>query len=269
MFKHLRKMYWKSRDHGHEIRFMLITMILLLGVIAGAGVITCGALGISVTISKSAPESDPKLASQSESEANEVEKPDGSGNPVASGSATTLSASGSASAGYMSTAEADQSTTATFQPSTLPGQISSPAAQTTTPTETSVDVSSLEQLLSFMSDSAYEDLKSQVVNLALSKGCQRATLLSDYQDAGESDFDVIKYVALEDGSVLSCQINLDRGGVNVSLSNKTEAVLEKEAKAKEKAAKSVEKKKKSRGKKSKSKKSKHKRSKKHRRSKKK
>lgn len=276
MFKHLRKLYWKSRDRGHEIRFMLIYMTLFLALIAGASVITCSALGISVTISRSDTESESRssidITSKSEPLSKNMNNSDISESFAVSGADYTLSVSGSASTvNEINSVEptADRTNYDVPLPSPLPGQISSPVVSTPSSTSTSedssVDVSSLEKLLSFMSDSAYEDLKSQVMDFALNKASHKARYLENYQDIGESDFDVIKYVALDDGSVLACRINLDRGGVSVSMSDKTEAILKKEAKTKDKAAKSIMKKK-TREKKSKSRKIKHKQSKKHKRS---
>lgn len=252
MFKHLRKLYWKSRDRGHEIRFMLIYMTLFLALIAGASVITCSALGISVTISRSDTESESRsstdITSKSEPLSKNMNNSNISESFAVSGADYTLSVSGSAStANEVKSVEQTADRTNYDSPisSALPGQISSPAistpAPTPTPADSSVDISSLEKFLSFMSDSAYEDLKSQVTDFALSKASHKARYLEDYQDIGESDFDVIKYVVLDDGSVLACRINLDRGGVSVSMSDKTEAILKKEAKAKEDKLKNAEK----------------------------
>ncbi|MBQ6538011.1 MAG: hypothetical protein IJL75_03810 [Eubacterium sp.] len=234
MFKGFRKMYWKSRDHGHEIRFILVTEFFI-------GLLIAGALTAWMLIDKQ------HLKNQSDP----TSEPVVSGSAVSGTSVSGTAVSGSGTGGDATSGSgvsADSiSGPATAAPSASPDQTDDPHASgtpydenpsqvITSTTVDGIDVSSMSQLLSFMSDSDYEELIHQVVALAKIHGSASATLLTDYQDIGETDFDVIKYVKLDDDTIISCNINLDRGGVGTTVSDKSLAKLKAEAKAKEKAS---------------------------------
>ena len=235
MLKHFRKMYWKSRDRGHEIRFILMTEFFI-------GVIIVAIFASISVYEKQHLEG----LGQSSVTGCAVSGEAVTGSSVSGTSVTGTGADGSASG-----------TAAT-------GSTGSETSETATIIE-DIDISSMTQLLSFMNDSDYETLIHQVIALAKIHGSNSATLLPNYQDIGETDFDVIKYVKLDDDTIIACNINLDRGGVGATVSDKSLTKLKAEAKAKEKASgtnakkskESTKKKSKHRSKKAKSKHRKH------------
>ena len=279
MLKHKRKMYWKSRDRGHEIRFILMTEFFI-GVI-----IVAIFASLSVYEKKHLEDLRQGFVTGSAVSGEAVTGSSVSGTAVI-GTGTDGSVSGTAATGSAGSpgseapktglSEAHSPDSATSDPTSTEGIYpgsTDPRDESSTDTPTSgnsttidgIDISSMTQLLSFMNDSDYDTLIHQVIALAKIHGSNSATLLPDYQDIGETDFDVIKYVKLDDDTIIACNINLDRSGVGATISDKSLAKLKAEAKAKEKASgtnakkakEATKKKSKHKSKKSKSKRKKH------------
>ena len=69
----------------------------------------------------------------------------------------------------------------------------------------SVDTTSLNTFLGFMSDTAYEDLKNQLIQICQDRKCRSVKKLTYQQTKA---FDVTSFVLLSDGSVYQCSYNL-------------------------------------------------------------
>ena len=65
----------------------------------------------------------------------------------------------------------------------------------------SVDTTSLNTFLGFMSDTAYEDLKNQLIQICQDRKCRSVKKLTYQQTKA---FDVTSFVLLSDGSVYQC-----------------------------------------------------------------
>ena len=138
-----------------------------------------------------------------------------------------------------------------------------------------VDTSGLSGYLAYMSDDAYERLKTMVAEKCVSIGVKTARKL-DYQTTGNTEYDVVGYIVLSEGAyadamqIVECDYNLKGDTVSLADSTYTEAEIEQmkveadeaedaEIAAKDKA-KDSDKSKKSKKKNAKSKKSKSKKS---------
>ena len=69
----------------------------------------------------------------------------------------------------------------------------------------SVDTTNLSTFLGFMSDTAYEDLKNQLIQICQDRKCRSVKKLTYQQTKA---FDVTSFVLLSDGSVYQCSYNL-------------------------------------------------------------
>lgn len=69
----------------------------------------------------------------------------------------------------------------------------------------SVDTTNLNTFLGFMSDTAYEDLKNQLIQICQDMKCRSVKKLTYQQTKA---FDVTSFVLLSDGSVYQCNYNL-------------------------------------------------------------
>lgn len=69
----------------------------------------------------------------------------------------------------------------------------------------SVDTTNLNTFLGFMSDTAYEDLKNQLIQICQDRKCRSVKKLTYQQTKA---FDVTSFVLLSDGSVYQCSYNL-------------------------------------------------------------
>ena len=69
----------------------------------------------------------------------------------------------------------------------------------------SVDTTNLNTFLGFMSDTAYEDLKNQLIQICKDRKCRSVKKLTYQQTKA---FDVTSFVLLSDGSVYQCSYNL-------------------------------------------------------------
>ena len=68
----------------------------------------------------------------------------------------------------------------------------------------SVDTTNLNTFLGFMSDTAYEDLKNQLIQICKDRKCRSVKKLTYQQTKA---FDVTSFVLLSDGSVYQCSYN--------------------------------------------------------------
>lgn len=87
-----------------------------------------------------------------------------------------------------------------------------------------VDTAGLSSFLGFMSESAFEDLKNQLIVLCQNRGCKSAKKLT-YQQT-KNRFDVTSFILLSDGSVYQCDYNLKSCAVKLSQTSYTEADIQ-------------------------------------------
>ena len=90
--------------------------------------------------------------------------------------------------------------------------------------ELDVDTTGLSSFLGFMSESAFEDLKNQLIVLCQNRGCKSAKKLT-YQQT-KNTFDVTSFILLSDGSVYQCDYNLKCCAVKLSQTSYTEADIQ-------------------------------------------
>lgn len=90
--------------------------------------------------------------------------------------------------------------------------------------ELDVDTTGLSSFLGFMSESAFEDLKNQLIVLCQNRGCKSAKKLT-YQQT-KNRFDVTSFILLSDGSVYQCDYNLKSCTVELSQTGYTEADIQ-------------------------------------------
>lgn len=105
------------------------------------------------------------------------------------------------------------------------------------PEETiSVDTTNLSTFLGFMSDTAYEDLKNQLIQICQDRKCRSVKKLTYQQTKA---FDVTSFVLLSDGSVYQCSYNLKSCQMSLSETSYDEAAVNqmKEKKLQEEQAK--------------------------------
>ena len=86
----------------------------------------------------------------------------------------------------------------------------------------SVDTTNLSTFLGFMSDTAYEDLKNQLIQICQDRKCRSVKKLT-YQQT--KVFDVTSYVLLSDGSVYQCSYNLKSCQMSLSETSYDEAAV--------------------------------------------
>ena len=100
----------------------------------------------------------------------------------------------------------------------------------------SVDTTNLNTFLGFMSDTAYEDLKNQLIQICQSRKCRSVKKLTYQQTKA---FDVTSFVLLSDGSVYQCNYNLKSCQMSLSETSYDEAAVNqmKEKELKEEQAK--------------------------------
>lgn len=91
------------------------------------------------------------------------------------------------------------------------------------PEETiSVDTTNLSTFLGFMSDTAYEDLKNQLIQICQDRKCRSVKKLTYQQTKA---FDVTSFVLLSDGSVYQCNYNLKNCQMSLSETSYDEAAV--------------------------------------------
>ena len=100
----------------------------------------------------------------------------------------------------------------------------------------SVDTTNLNTFLGFMSDTAYEDLKNQLIKICQDRKCRSVKKLT-YQQTNA--FDVTSFVLLSDGSIYQCSYNLKSCQMSLSETSYDEAAVNqmKEKELKEEQAK--------------------------------
>ena len=86
----------------------------------------------------------------------------------------------------------------------------------------SVDTTNLSTFLGFMSDTAYEDLKNQLIQICQDRKCRSVKKLT-YQRT--KAFDVTSFVLLSDGSVYQCNYNLKSCQMSLSETSYDEAAV--------------------------------------------
>lgn len=99
-----------------------------------------------------------------------------------------------------------------------------------------VDTTNLNTFLGFMSDTAYEDLKNQLIKICQDRKCRSVKKLTYQQTKA---FDVTSFVLLSDGSVYQCNYNLKSCHMSLSETSYDEAAVNqmKEKELKEEQAK--------------------------------
>ena len=100
----------------------------------------------------------------------------------------------------------------------------------------SVDTTNLSTFLGFMSDTAYEDLKNQLIQICQDRKCRSVKKLTYQQTKA---FGVTSFVLLSDGSVYQCNYNLKSCQMSLSETSYDEAAVNqmKEKKLQEEQAK--------------------------------
>lgn len=88
--------------------------------------------------------------------------------------------------------------------------------------DNSIDMTGLESFLGFMSETTYEDLKSQLVPICQERKCTSVKRLT-YQKT--EAFDVTSYILLSDGSVYQCDYNLKSCQMKLSETGYTEVQI--------------------------------------------
>ena len=86
----------------------------------------------------------------------------------------------------------------------------------------SVDTTNLNTFLGFMSDTAYEDLKNQLIQICQDRKCRSIKKLTYQQTKA---FDVTSFVLLSDGSVYQCSYNLKSCQMSLSETSYDEAAV--------------------------------------------
>ena len=86
----------------------------------------------------------------------------------------------------------------------------------------SVDMTDLEPFLGFMSETAYEELKTQLVQICQERNCRSVRKLTYQQTQA---FDVTSFILLPDGSVYQCNYNLKSCQVSVFKTDYTEVQI--------------------------------------------
>ena len=86
----------------------------------------------------------------------------------------------------------------------------------------SVDTTNLNTFLGFMSDTAYEDLKNQLIQICKDRKCRSVKKLTYQQTKA---FDVTSFVLLSDGSVYQCSYNLKSCQMSLSETSYDEAAV--------------------------------------------
>ncbi len=85
-----------------------------------------------------------------------------------------------------------------------------------------VDTTNLNTFLGFMSDTAYEDLKNQLIQICQDRKCRSVKKLTYQQTKA---FDVTSFVLLSDGSVYQCNYNLKSCQMSLSETSYDEAAI--------------------------------------------
>lgn len=85
----------------------------------------------------------------------------------------------------------------------------------------SVDTTNLNTFLGFMSDTVYEDLKNQLIQICQSRKCRSVKMTYQQTKA----FDVTSFVLLSDGSVYQCNYNLKSCQMSLSETSYDEAAV--------------------------------------------
>lgn len=86
----------------------------------------------------------------------------------------------------------------------------------------SVDTTNLNTFLGFMSDTAYEDLKNQLIQICQDRKCRSVKKLTYQQTKA---FDVTSFVLLSDGRVYQCNYNLKSCQMSLSETSYDEAAI--------------------------------------------
>ena len=88
--------------------------------------------------------------------------------------------------------------------------------------DVSVDMTDLEPFLGFMSETAYEELKTQLVQICQERNCSSVRKLTYQQTQA---FDVTSFILLPDGSVYQCNYNLKSCQMSVFKTDYTEVQI--------------------------------------------
>ena len=188
MLRKIRRFYWKQRDRGlgRQTVMAAVGAALFLMIILGA-------------VTKSV------IMPKNESRKNVVRTETASGTAIG---AETASGGGVAIEGVEASGDPD-------------------GEKTDTPIEDSresmsVDMTDLEPFLGFMSETAYEELKTQLVQICQERNCRSVRKLTYQQTQA---FDVTSFILLPDGSVYQCNYNLKSCQVSVFKTDYTEVQI--------------------------------------------
>lgn len=188
MLRKIRRFYWKQRDKGlgRQTVMAAVGAALFLMIILGA-------------VTKSV------IMPKNESRKNVARTETASGTAIG---AEVASGGGVAIEGAESSVDPDDETT--------------DYTADDSNNDVSVDMTDLEPFLGFMSETAYEELKTQLVQICQERNCSSVRKLTYQQTQA---FDVTSFILLPDGSVYQCNYNLKSCQVSVSKTDYTEVQI--------------------------------------------
>ena len=188
MLRKIRRFYWKQRDRGigRQTVMAAVGAALFLMIILGA-------------VTKSV------IMPKNESRKNAARTETASGTAIGSEAA---SGGGVAREGVEASIDPDDETTNYTADDSN--------------NDVSVDMTDLEPFLGFMSETAYEELKTQLVQICQERNCRSVRKLTYQQTQA---FDVTSFILLTDGSVYQCNYNLKSCQVSVSKTDYTEVQI--------------------------------------------
>lgn len=188
MLRKIRRFYWKQRDRGlgRQTVMAAVGAALFLMIILGA-------------VTKNV------IMPKNESQKNVARTETASGTAI---SAETASGGGVAIEEVEASVDPDGEKTDT--PIADSGE------------SMSVDMTDLEPFLGFMSETAYEELKTQLVQICQERNCS-SVRKPTYQQT--QAFDVTSFILLTDGSVYQCNYNLKSCQMSVSKTDYTEVQI--------------------------------------------
>lgn len=188
MLRKIRRFYWKQRDRGlgRQIVMAAVGAALFLMIILGA---------VTKNVIMPKNESQKNVARTETASGTAIGAEPASGGGVAIENIET----GIESEGEKTDSTADDSNN-----------------------DVSVDMTDLEPFLGFMSETAYEELKTQLVQICQERNCSSVRKLTYQQTQA---FDVASFILLPDGSVYQCNYNLKSCQVSVSKTDYTEVQI--------------------------------------------
>lgn len=188
MLRKIRRFYWKQRDRGlgRQTVMAAVGAALFLMIILGA-------------VTKSV------IMPKNESRKNAARTETASGTAIG---AEAASGGGVAIEGVEASVDPDDETT--------------DYTADDSNNDVSVDMTDLEPFLGFMSETAYEELKTQLVQICQERNCRSVRKLTYQQTQA---FDVASFILLPDGSVYQCNYNLKSCQVSVSKTDYTEVQI--------------------------------------------